>query len=102
MRKNRRLVIFYYERPAVIPGKGPAVENNRRPAPSTSPLLGIRLPFGMWMRGAIPHPRHGCLGFHALTKRRVLMARNDLDKVLGHINGDRRSFFKTILIGTAL
>jgi hypothetical protein len=30
------------------------------------------------------------------------MARNDLDKVLGHINGDRRSFFKTILIGTAL
>ena len=30
------------------------------------------------------------------------MARTDLDKVLEHINRDRRGFFKTLLIGTAL
>jgi len=30
------------------------------------------------------------------------MARNDLDKVLEHINRDRRGFFKTLLIGTAI
>ena len=30
------------------------------------------------------------------------MARTDLDKVLGQINGDRRGFFKTMLIGTAI
>jgi hypothetical protein len=30
------------------------------------------------------------------------MARNDLDKVLEHIDRDRRGFFKTLLIGTAI
>jgi hypothetical protein len=30
------------------------------------------------------------------------MARNNLDTVLEHINRDRRGFFKTLLIGTAI
>jgi hypothetical protein len=30
------------------------------------------------------------------------MARSDLDKVLEHINRDRRGFFKAMLIGTAI
>ncbi|HEX4106099.1 MAG TPA: hypothetical protein VHX92_07695 [Rhizomicrobium sp.] len=34
--------------------------------------------------------------------RVIFMARNDLEKVLEHINGDRRSFFRTILIGAAI
>ena len=30
------------------------------------------------------------------------MARSDLDKVLEHINRDRRGFFKTLLVGAAI
>ncbi|HKD49038.1 MAG TPA: hypothetical protein VKB67_15230 [Rhizomicrobium sp.] len=30
------------------------------------------------------------------------MARSELDKVLEHINRDRRGFFKALLIGTAI
>jgi hypothetical protein len=53
--------------------------------------------------GGNPASAAWLLGFHALTKLGgFLMARNDLDKVLGHINGDRRSFFRTILVGAAI